>query len=422
MLGKEGDGRMVEKKLSEDHKSGVSRREMLKISAIAGAGIAVGASGLASILDVTDKANAKKVQVNDSRIPFYGKHQAGIITPQQTYMYIASFNLDTDEKSEVIALFQQWTKFADLISNGHTFKNSDNHLLPPDDTGEATGLGASRLTVTFGVGPTFFKKGGKDRYGIAHKKPKHLKEIPHMAHDSLDSSYCGGDVVLQVCADDQQVAFHGIRNFIRLATGTASIKWLEEGFIQAPKNETPRNLFGFKDGTANKEHFSKEGYNNVVWAAKDEPEWMQNGSYLGYRKIQMLIEIWDRSSLQDQEDTFGRKKASGAAYGKKHEFDPVNVKKMPADAHVRLAKETGQQIHRRAYSYTLGMDSKTGTVNAGLLFICFTQNPEKQMIPMLKVLGEKDALNEYTKHIGSAMFACPGGLKQGMYFGQTILE
>ncbi|CCQ19679.1 Probable deferrochelatase/peroxidase EfeN [Listeria monocytogenes] len=158
-------------------------------------------------------------------------------------------------------------------------------------------VGISNFTVTLGYGPTFFEKGGKDRFGVKAKKPKYLEKIPHMAHDSLDEAYSDGDLCIQVCADDQQVAFHGIRNFIRLASGVAVVRWIEEGFLSAPKNETPRNLFGFKDGTANVDHDSNKGYEDVVWAENDEPEWMRNGSYLGYRKIQMLIEIWDRSSF-----------------------------------------------------------------------------------------------------------------------------
>lgn len=31
----------------------------------------------------------------------------------------------------------------------------------------------------------------------------------------------------------------------------------------------------------------------------------------------MLIESWNRSSLMDQEDTFGRTKQTGAPYGRK---------------------------------------------------------------------------------------------------------
>ncbi|HAA7985540.1 TPA_asm: deferrochelatase/peroxidase EfeB, partial [Listeria monocytogenes] len=116
-----------------------------------------------------------------------------------------------------------------------------------------------------------------------------------------------------------------------------------------------------------------------------------------------------------------RKKVSGAPYHKKHEHDKVDPSKLPADSHVRLAKDTKQQMHRRAYSYTNGIDKSTGTIDAGLLFICFTQNPAKQFLPMLSIMGKMDKLNEYTVPIGSAMFACQGGLAPGEIFGEKLL-
>lgn len=208
--------------------------------------------------------------------------------------------------------------------------------------------------------------------------------------------------------------------FIIGLVGKVSIQQLIGGFLQGGKDETPRNLFGFKDGTANVEHETTSGYDEVVWAGPDEPTWFQEGTYLGYRKIKMLLEIWDRSSLLDQEDTFGRKKESGAAYGRQEEFEPVILSKQPIDSHVKLAKDVKKKMHRRAYSYQNGIDEITGTIEAGLLFIAFTQNPEEQYIPMLQLMGRKDKLNEYTIPIGNGLYACQKGLKNGEYFGQRL--
>jgi len=289
-------------------------------------------------------------------------------------------------------------------------KTGDNPLLPPSDTGETLELPAAKLTATFGFGPSFFVSDGKDRFGIANKLPLYLKDIPRMPRDNLDPLLSGGDVCVQVCAEDQQVAFHAVRNFIRLATGSASVNWLQEGFISAGSGgQTPRNLFGFKDGTANKLHETPEGYQNVIWAGEGEPDWMRGGTYMAYRKVRMLLEVWDRASLADQEDTFGRYKESGAAYGRTGEFDEVDPSQMPVAAHVRLAKESKQLIHRRGYSYTDGVDPRTGNVNAGLLFISYQRNPEEQLIPMLKLMQSRDALNEYAVHIASGLFALSRG-------------
>lgn len=411
----------------ESKQAGLSRKDFIKMSVAAGAGIALGASGLGAILGATGKTlsaakTAAPAAAGDDVIPLYGEHQPGIITPQQTYMYLAGFRVTTDRKSDLVNMLKDWTKFCDLSASGGTMKTGDNPLVPPTDTGETLDLPASKLTFTFGFGPSFFQDGGKDRFGIARLAPPHLKDIPRMARDNLDPSISGGDICVQVCANDQQVAFHAVRNLIRLSVGAASLKWLQEGFISATEGMTPRNLFGFKDGTANSLHDSPDGYDRIVWAGDGEPDWMKGGSYMAYRKIQMKIETWDRTSLADQEATFGRYKVSGAAFGAKGEFDPVDVSKLPADSHVALAKQTKQQIHRRAYSYTDKVDPRTGNVDAGLLFISYQRNPDEQFIPMLRLMQSKDALNEYVSHVASGLFACPAGLRQGSYIGQNILE
>ena len=80
------------------------------------------------------------------------------------------------------------------------------------------------------------------------------------------------------------------------------------------------------------------------------------------------------------------------------------------------------KILRRAYSYADGMDPKTGSFNAGLLFICFQRNPSKQFIPMQERLAKNDKLNEYIIHRGSAIFACLPGVKKGGYIGETLFD
>ncbi|MEW4285231.1 iron uptake transporter deferrochelatase/peroxidase subunit [Priestia koreensis] len=412
-------------KESEESKK-YSRRDMLKMSLLTGAGVAVSASGIGGAVAAMGGLGSKKATAepheDDDAISFYGKHQAGIITPQQTYLYLASFTLLTDDKKAVISLFKKWTEMAAAMSAGSVNETYGNDWLPPSDTGEAVDLSAARLTMTFGFGRTFFEKNGKDRFGIASKKPKHLQDIPPMPRDDLQEPFVGGDVCIQVCADDQQVAFHAIRNFIKSSVGKAELKWMQSGFISGKEGMTPRNLFGFKDGTANAASTNTRAHDQIIWANQGEPDWMQGGSYMACRKIKMFLEVWDRSSLKDQEDTFGRKKDSGAPYGKAKEHDKVNLSQLPKTSHTAIAKGSGQQIYRRAYSYTDGVDAKTGYVDAGLMFIAYQKNPTQQFLPMLLMLSKQDKLNEYTKHIGSAMFACPKGIKKGSYIGKELLE
>lgn len=408
--------------MGED-KKGMSRREMLKMSVVAGSGLVIGASSFGLLSDLTKPMEKVAKADKDAIIPFYGPHQSGVAVAQQKYSYLASFDLATASRSQVIQLLKDWTKLSELFTAGNWEQTYSTNLLPPDDTGEAVGLSANNLTITFGFGPSFFLKDGVDRFGIAGNRPRHLKVIPHMPHDNLDETISNGDLCIQVCCDNQQVAFHAIRNFMNKGLRSASIRWLQSGFIDGRNGETPRNLFGFKDGTANRDpKKSGSGFDSVVWAGQDEPNWMQGGTYLTYRKISMFLEIWDRSSLQDQEDTFGRKKQSGAPYGKVHENDSVAPGKLPAASHVGLLARTGKEIVRKSYSFTDGIDPNTGSLQSGLLFISFQKNPDDSFIPMLRLLSSKDALNEYTQHVASAMFACPRGIKKGEYIAQSLFE
>jgi deferrochelatase/peroxidase EfeB len=242
---------------------------------------------------------------------------------------------------------------------------------------------------------------------------------------------------VQACADDPTVAFHAVRNFARLARGTAVLRWSQLGFGRTSSTsaaqETERNLMGFKDGTNNIKGEDHADLDDYVWVGDetDQP-WMTGGSYLVTRRIRMLIESWDTDFLADQEQVFGRFKTSGAPLTGRHEFDPVDLEArrggkpvIPVDAHIRLAApatNAGQRILRRGYSYTDGIDPQTGLLDAGLFFICFQKDPRKQFVPIQRRLGSHDALNEYIRHTSSAVFAVPPGpAGPGDWWGKGFL-
>jgi deferrochelatase/peroxidase EfeB len=302
----------------------------------------------------------------------------------------------------------------------------------PVDTGEAVGLAPSRLTITIGLGPSIFARG---RFGLAGKRPGPLVTLPHFNNERLVASYCGGDLGIQICADDPQVAFHAAHDLIRLAAPTATPKWSLAGFgktSNSRRQATPRNLMGFKDGTNNIMVEDHAAMDRFVWTgAPESPAWMHGGSYMVVRRIAMIFQHWDQTSLDQQEATFGRHKISGAPLGGVHEHDPLNLKArahgqfvIPADAHIRLASPNynhGQRILRRGYSYDNGIDPDAGTVAAGQMFICFQRDPRKQFIPIQTRL-QGDALVAHTSHIGSAIFACPPGASPGGFVGETLFS
>ncbi|MFL6562645.1 MAG: iron uptake transporter deferrochelatase/peroxidase subunit [Bacillus sp. (in: firmicutes)] len=413
----------------------ISRRDILKTAGVGGVGVLLGASGLGGLLSITEsKATTKEAH---DIVPFYGKQQGGITTKTQNHVYFVSMDVTTSKKDELVQLFKDWTIAAALLSEGNAVGDlSSNQFLPPKDTGEAAGLSASNLTVTFGVGPSLFVKDNQDRFGLKSRQPKELVDLPKFPLDALEEQWTGGDLCIQACADDLQVAFHAVRNLIRIARGKATLRWAQTGFQRTKqadsKNETPRNLFGFKDGSVNPDVNDEKEMNKQVWVQSgDGPDWLVNGSYLVVRRIQMFIEVWDRSTLKEQEKTFGRYRDSGAPFGQKSEFDPIDLNhkndkgesSLPVDSHTRLSHGDGsQRILRRAYSYSDGMDMKTGSFDAGLLFLCFQRTPSKQFIPIQNRLAKMDKLNEYTSHKGSAIFACLPGTKQGGFIGETLFN
>lgn len=391
----------------------MDRREFLKKAGIGGAGLALGLSG-ASAFFANKEQGSKNIADGQEEISFYGKHQAGITTPMQKNIYFVVLDLRTTDKNELIQLFKDWTDYSQKLVNGELVKkDGSNALLPPSDTGETVGLNPYRLTLTFGVSASFLTK-----LGLEKKRPKLFRDLPAFPKEQLREQYTGGDIVIQACADDEQVAFHAVRNLIRKGRNKVTMKWSQSGFAAiGDRMETPRNLFGFKDGTANVT--TENDFDKVVWA--DSQDWMKNGSYMAVRRIIMHLETWDRTNLQEQENTFGRYKESGAPFGKKNEFDEVDLSLLPVDSHVRLAKEVDLPILRRSYSYSDGIDPKTGQFDAGLLFIAFQKDPDR-FVKIQTNLGADDKMNEYVTHIGSGLFACFGGVKEGGYIGQDLFE
>ena len=391
----------------------MDRREFLKKAGIGGAGLALGLSG-ASAFFANKEHGSRNIADGQEEISFYGKHQAGITTPMQKNIYFVVLDLRTTDKNELIQLFKDWTDYSQKLVNGELVKkDGSNALLPPSDTGETVGLNPYRLTLTFGVSASFLTK-----LGLEKKRPKLFRDLPAFPKEQLREQYTGGDIVIQACADDEQVAFHAVRNLIRKGRNKVTMKWSQSGFAAiGDRMETPRNLFGFKDGTANVT--TEKDFDKVVWA--DSQDWMKNGSYMAVRRIIMHLETWDRTNLQEQENTFGRYKESGAPFGKQNEFDEVDLSLLPVDSHVRLAKEVDLPILRRSYSYSDGIDPKTGQFDAGLLFIAFQKDPDS-FVKIQTNLGADDKMNEYVTHIGSGLFACFGGVKEGGYIGQDLFE
>ncbi|MFF5338069.1 iron uptake transporter deferrochelatase/peroxidase subunit [Streptomyces sp. NPDC013181] len=381
----------------------------LALGAAAGVGVTAARSGDGDTATAADSGAA---------VPFHGAHQAGIATAVQDRLHFAAFDVTTKDRAELVALLKEWTRAAERMTAGHAVGDGAYGGLPeapPDDTGEALGLKPSRLTLTFGFGPSLF---AEDRFGLADRRPGALVDLPKFPGDNLDKARSGGDLCVQACADDPQVAVHAIRNLARIGMGRTAVRWSQLGFGKTssttPDAQTPRNMFGFKDGTRNISGTDAATLEKHVWVGSgDGPDWMTGGSYLVARRIRMHIETWDRTPLKEQEDVFGRDKGEGAPVGRSKERDEPFLKAMLPTAHVRLAhpdSNDGATILRRGYSFTDGTDG-LGRLDAGLFFLAYQRDTRKAFVPMQRRLAAHDALNEYIQHVGSAHFAVPPGVR-----------
>lgn len=416
--------------------AGFSRRRLVVGAAgSAVAGAAVGAGITAAVLrpaaapgaDTAPEAT-DSVELNKS-VPFYDQvNQAGIRTPPQRHCVYMTFNLTAGATRQSLqVLLARWSAAISQLVQGKPIGPIEPAR--PDavgtDTGEAEGLAPASLTVTVGLGPGVFD----DRFDLADKRPALLQPLPRIPGDTLKPELTGGDLSLQACADDPQVAYHAVRNLARMVTSTAQTHWVVLGFGRAsagPGQETPRNLMGFKDGTRNVS--SDADYDQFVWLK--DAGWMTGGTYQVARKILMTIETWDFDRISDQQRIFGRTKDEGAPLSGEKEFDTPDFA-LKADgahvidqaSHIALAapeNNAGVKILRRGYNFTDGLNDQ-GLLDAGLLFISY-QNDPQHFVDLQAKLGRFDLLNEYIRHVGSAIFAVPPAPKTGRYIAQELFE
>jgi len=436
-----------------------------------------GATGLGALAALGSARGAEHAAASSSgtaaappatREPFWGTHQAGIATVAQRHVYFAAFDLAATRREEVAKLMESWTRAAARMALGETAQPLAEPLrpvahdqssaaaaggyasapqVPPAvlaaDTGEALGLAPARLTLTFGFGTGLFTKDGRDRYALAAQRPEAFVELPRFPGDQLVAEHTGGDLAVQACAEDPQIAFHAVRQLARLAGSVARIRWVQTGFLPHSRaRETPRNLMGFKDGTNNPSIADPASMDRFVWVGAEGPAWMRGGSYLVARRIRIALEHWDRMNVVFQEQTIGRRKYSGAPLGRSEEFAPLDLEAMdhdgnpviPENAHVRLASRAtndGAQILRRPYSYNDGVNFTVERwppwrqgleYDAGLFFLAYQRDPRSGFIKIYERMSRFDMLNQFVTHVGGGLFACPGGVEPEEFIGQRLLE
>ncbi len=406
---------------------GMGRRWFLRGAAAAGIGTA--AATTATVLSDSAQAAASPGGAPHS-VPFQGVHQAGITTAAQRSCLMLALDVTTRNKAELTDLLRTVTERARFLTSGGN-PASLGITAPPSDSGTlGPTVPADGLTVTVGAGASLFD----DRFGLAGRKPRRLRQMTSFPDDDLDPDWCHGDLSLQLCANAPDTALHALRDITRHTRGGMQVRWRMDGYVSAPRpSGTPRNHMGFMDGTANPSAKDSRAMDRLVWvgAGSGEPDWATGGSYQAIRLIRMRVEFWDRVSIVEQERMFGRRRDNGAPLDGDHEKDVPRYSRdpkgdiIPLDSHIRMANPRtpateDQRILRRGYNYDNGMDSN-GNLDMGLIFCSYQQDLDRQFVAVQNRLAGEPLVDYISPFGGGYFYALPGARNSQDWVGRTLL-
>ncbi|MCD0449211.1 Dyp-type peroxidase [Actinocorallia sp. API 0066] len=345
--------------------------------------------------------------------PFHGPHQAGVATPPQSHAVFLGLTLRPGtDRAALGRLMRLLTDDARRLTEGRPgLADAQPELADPP----------ARLTVTFGFGPGLFTAGGLD-----HERP--LTTLPAFKGDALEEKWSGGDLLIQLCADDPVTLAHALRLVAKDARAFATVRWTQRGFRRPtssqPAGHTQRNLMGQLDGTVQPADLDAS-----VWIS-DGPSWLRGGTLMVLRRIRMDLEKWDEADEAAKDFAIGRKITDGAPLtgGAEHDdpdLDAVDRFGFPViddAAHIRLARAADPALRmlRRGYNYDDGL-SASGVVDSGLLFACYQADVARQFTPVQRRLADADLLNLWTTATGSAVFALPPGCGADGWVGEGLL-
>lgn len=406
---------------SAAQRQGPSRRAVLAgggLAAVAGAAAGFAGGRLTYTPPVPTSEELAAGYHGDLTVPWSGTNQAGILTAPQGFAHFIAFDLqDGVDRTRLGRLMRIWTDDISRLAEGRPGLTDSEPELAEHP---------ARLTFTVGFGPGMFEKAGMEA-----DKPAWLRQLPPFPIDQLEDAWSGGDLFMQICAEDPSTVTHAARYVSKEAKDFATVRWVQHGYRNAAgqiqDGRTFRNQFGQLDGTSNLQGEEPE----YVWIDDPAaPAWLQGGSTCVVRRIHMDLDKWDELDRPGREIAIGRTMSDGAPLTGGEEFTPVNLDAknalgfpaIDAAAHTRRTRtdDPTQRFLRRPYNYDM---PSVGIPNDhGLIFTTYQKDLEHQYIPVQERAAELDLLNQWTTPIGSAVFAIPRGIGPGEYLAQDLFE
>ena len=401
-----------------------ARRQLLRTGVLGAGALGVGAAsiGLDRALrePSQESAAAEPALHGQLTVPFHGEHQAGIETPAPAAATFLGLDLREEvDREGVLRLLRLLTDDAARLTQGRPALA---------DTEPEMASEPASLTVTFGFGPGLMERAQR-------AAPAWLAPLPAFGIDQLEEQYTGGDLMLQIAAEDPLTVSHAARMLLKDARAFTRVRWVQPGFRRSPGTQAPgttmRNLFGQLDGSANAQ-LGSEHFSRVVWIEEGP---FAGGTSMVIRRIRMDLDGWDEADRAAREQSTGTRLDSGAPLSGGDEFSRADFEKVSVNgfpvigefSHMRRANgiDEGehQEIFRRPYNYDVAPPPGSDSVSeAGQVFVSFQADLEGQFLPIQRRLDALDLLNQWTTPIGSAVFAIPPGCAEGDYVGRSVLE
>jgi len=189
------------------------RQLLLGLGVAAGGALASGIAvekALAEDKQVTDAPESHRSDV-EQKVPFYGVHQAGIVTPRPANGMIVAFDIIADTPVAFDSMMRKLTERIVFLTQGGIPPSLD-YKLPPADSGIlGPEIHPDNLTITVGLGVSLFET----RAWLKPLKPRCLQRMTQFTNDALDPELCHGDLSLQFCANSSDTNIHALRDILK---------------------------------------------------------------------------------------------------------------------------------------------------------------------------------------------------------------